>query len=295
MQVRSCKLFEADGNDNLFNALKSGTSPMRKEAKDFIQRLFEKTYLYLDRNLANDLRNQFHQRFWEMYLVAALLDTGKELERSRCTGPDICIESVNLPKIWIEAIAPQSGSGVDAVQEVRPRVVSSVPDDKIQLRLLNAFDEKFRKFKKYIGKNLVSCNEPCVIAINAALVPLARPDDDDVPRIVRSLLPIGNPVVTISRHTLEIISCGYTYKPSISKASGAQVPTTAFLDPEYSFISAVIYSDVDVLNHPQELGRALLLFHNPLAKNPLPLGFLKCGCEYWVENDELKDRNWNEV
>lgn len=293
--LNKSNIFEADGTDKFFNALKNEVSPWCAEAKVFTQNLWEKTHRHLDSDLANELRTQFHQRFWEMYLVAALLDAGKELDEGRSAGPDICIKSADLPKIWLEAIAPLSGSGADAVQEAQPKVVRSVPDEQIKLRLLHAFDEKYKKFKKYREKSLVSDDEPCVIAINAAQVPSASLDDDDVPRIVGSLLPFGNPVVTVSRHTLEVIDSSYAYKDGVFKASGTQIPTTSFLNHEYSGISAVIYSSVDVLNFPQELSRGLLLFHNPLARNPLPLGFLERGYEYWVEDEDLKNKNWNIV
>jgi len=289
-------IFEADGTDEFFNALKNEGRPWCIEAKVFTQNLLEKTHIYLDSDLINELRTQFHQRFWEMYLVAALLEAEKELEKGRSEGPDICIKFPDLPRIWVEAIAPIAGIGGDAVQEAPPKVVRSVPDEQIKLRLLHAFDEKFKKFREYKKKNLVCDAEPCIIAINAAQVPSARLDNDDVPRIVGSLLPFGNPVITLHRDTLEIIDSSYAYQEHVVKKSGTQIPTTSFLNPEYADISAVIYSNADVLNFPEELSCGLLLFHNPLARNPLPLGFLKRGYEYWVDDDdELKNKNWNTV
>ena len=286
-------IFEADGSDKFFNALKNEVSPWCAEAKVFTQSLWEKTHSYLDSDLANELRTQFHQRFWEMYLVAALLEAEKEIEKGRSVGPDICIKFADSPKIWMEAIAPLAGTGNDAVQEAPPRIVRSVPDEQIKLRLLHAFNEKFKKFKKYQEKNLICDIELCIIAINAAQVPSARLDNDDVPRIVSSLLPFGSPVITMSRDTLEVIDSSYAYQGHVAKTSGTQIPTTSFLNSEYADISAVIYSNVDVLNFPENLGHGLLLFHNPLARNPLPLGFLQCGVEYWVDDDELKSQNWN--
>lgn len=288
-------IFEADGTDQFFNALKNEINPSCAEAKVFTQKLWEKTHSHLDSDLANQLKSQFHKRFWEMYLVASLLDIGQELEKGRSEGPDIYIKSADFPKIWVEAVAALSGTGVDAVQKAQPKVVRSVPDVQIKLRLLTVFDTKFRHFKKHREKNLICDDEPYIIAVNAAQVPSARLDDDDVPRIVGSLLPFGSPVITMNRHTLEIIDSSYAYQDSLSKTSGTQIPTTSFLNPEYSGISAVIYSSVDVLNFPEELSHGLLLFHNPLARNPLLHGFLKRGYEYWIDDDELKNKNWNVV
>lgn len=85
----------------------------------------------------------------------------------------------------------------------------------------------------------------------------------------------------------------YKYQEKVIKASGTEIETTFFLNPEYSGISAVIYSCVDVFNYPTEISKAFLLFHNPLATSPLPLGFLKKGYEYWVD-EHLKNKNWNQ-
>jgi hypothetical protein len=295
VMLNKTDIFEADGSDKFFNALKTEGKPRYTEAKVFTQNLWERTHSYLDSDLANQLRSQFHQRFWEMYLVASLLDAEQELEKGRSEGPDICIKSADLPKIWIEAVTALPGTGEDAVPKAQLKVVRSVPSVQIKLRLLNVFDTKFKQFKKHGEKNLICDDEPYVIAINAAQVPSASLDNDDVPRIVSSLLPFGSPVITINRHTLEVIDSSYSYQDSLSKTSGTQIPTTSFLNPEYSGISAIIYSNVDVLNFPEELSHGLLLFHNPLARNPLPLGFLKRGYEYWVKDDELKNKNWNTV
>ena len=287
-------IFEADGTDQFFNALKNEINPSCAKAKVFTQKLWEKTHSHLDSDLANQLRSQFHQRFWEMYLVSVLLDAEKNLEKGRSKSPDICIKSADLPKIWVEAVTALPGTGVDAVQEAQPKVVRSVPDDQIKLRLLNSFSEKFKQFKRYREQNLVRDDESYIIAINAAQVPSATLDNDDIPRIVESLLPFGSPVITVNRQTLEVIDSSYTYQDSVSKTSGS-IPKTSFLNPEYFGISAVIYSSVDVFNFPEELNRGLLLFHNPLARNSLPLGFLKHGYEYWIDDDELKNKNWNVV
>ncbi|MGA7953899.1 MAG: hypothetical protein WCA07_10310 [Gloeobacterales cyanobacterium] len=285
-------IFEADGTDKFFIALKDEVNPECAKAKILTQNLWEETHSYLDSNLANELRSQFPQRFWEMYLVAVLLDSGKELEKGRSEGPDICIKSADLPKIWVEAVAVSPGNGANAVQESMLEVVRSVPDDPIKLRLLSVFNTKSKQFKKYREKNLICDEEPCVIAINAAQVPSVILDDYDVPRIVKSLLPLGNPTITVNSQTSAIIDSSYAYQDSVSKASGIQIETTHFVNPEYSGISAVIYSHVDVFN----LSHEMLLFHNPLARNPLPLGFLRSGYEYWFDKDgEYTNKNWNTI
>jgi hypothetical protein len=240
-----------------------------------------------------ELPVQSHQRFWEIYLAASLLESGLNLQHSSGRdGPDICIKADDGSQIWVEAVTASPGRGNDAVQEAEIGTVRSVPDDQIKLRLLNAFAEKNTKHKRYREKNWVSPEEPYIIAINAAQVPSARLELE-IPRIVRSLLPFGFQVLHLSRETSEVIGASYEYQGEVMKVSGTEIETTSFLNPEYSGISAVIYSCADVFNYPIEISKSLLLFHNPLATTPLPLGFLKKGHEYWVD-EHLKNKNWNQ-
>ncbi|MGB8699323.1 MAG: hypothetical protein WCD18_07905 [Thermosynechococcaceae cyanobacterium] len=153
--------------------------------------------------------------------------------------------------------------------------------------------KKNKRYKRYIKESWISPEAPYIIAINAAKVPSAT-KELEIPRIVRSLLPFGFQVLHLNRETLEETSTSYEYQGEIFKASGTKIDTTSFLNSEFSGISAVVYSCADAFNYPDEISKSLLLFHNPLAINPLPLGFLRKGYEYWVDNQHLKSRNWNQ-
>lgn len=285
-------IFEADGTDEVYCAIKDEINPRCKEAKIFVEALWKKSHSYIDPDVLAELPIQFHQRFWEIYLAASLLEAGLNLEHSiGRNGADICIKANDESRIWVEAVTASPGQGNDAVQEAELRVVRDVPDDQIKLRLLNAFSEKSRKYKRYRDRNWVSATEPYIIAINAAQVPSARLERE-IPRIVRSLLPFGHQVLHLDRKTMEIQGSSHNYQGAVIKTSGTEIETTSFLNAEYSGISAVIYSCIDAFNYPSEISRALLLFHNPLALNPVPLGFLKMGNEYWVES-YLRHQNWN--
>lgn len=286
-------VFELNGTDEVYRALKDEINSRCQEAKMFVEELWRRTHNYLDPDVLVELPIQFHQRFWEIYLAASLIDIGLQLEqRPRRDGPDLCIKTTSESRIWIEAVTASSGQGNDAVQEAESGVVRDVPDDQIKLRLLNAFGEKSKKYKSYREKNWVGPKDPYIIAINAAQVPSATAERE-VPRIVRALLPFGHQVLHLDRKTLEVVGTSHEYQGGVIKASGTAIETTSFLNIEYSGISAVIYSCVNVFNHPTEISRALLLFHNPLALNPIPLGFFKKGYEYWVDW-HLRDKNWNQ-
>ncbi|HZF12201.1 MAG TPA: hypothetical protein VFE33_25725 [Thermoanaerobaculia bacterium] len=289
------KMFEVAGTDEVYESVRMEINSQCREAKSFLQSLWTRAEAYLDSDLSLKITRDFHQRFWELYLASALLDAGLPLLPRKServmAGPDICISIGPERRIWVEAVAVSPGTGPDAVQEATPGVAQDVPDDPIKLRLLNAFDEKYRKHSAYLKKGVVCPSDPYVIAINAAMVPSAMLERE-VPRIVRSLLPFGHSVIHLDRESLKAVGSGHRYQGTVTKLSGAEIPTDAFLNSTFGSVSAVLYSWVDAFNHPDELGADLLLLHNPLALNSLDLGFLRRGHEFWVEWS-LRGKTWN--
>ena len=296
-------LFLKNSSDEIYNAIREEINPRCKRAKAFIENLWETVNPFLDSDFSSKLPLELHQRFWELYMTASVLDSNLHLVprgsgRSN-TGPDICIKAEhNNKRIWIEAVTASTGIGADAVQETESGIARDVPDDQIKLRLLNSFDEKHRKYIQYLKNDSVELGEAYIIALNAALIPSANLERE-VPRIVRALLPFGYQTLHFDSNSFKIVDSTYEYKGTVKKLSGTEIPTTSFLNSDYSGISAVIYSNVDAFNYPSTLGSSLLLFHNPLAANPLPVGFLRRGVEYWVErvekqsNCSLKRKSWN--
>jgi hypothetical protein len=291
-------LFDIEGTDEVYNALRGKLNPWCDEARSFIQELWRDVESYLDPDLPSKLPHEFHQRFWEIYLAASMVRAGIQLlprpGRHVDAGPDICFIGKSGKKVWIEAVTAFAGAGPDTVQEGRLGVARDVPDDQIKLRLLNAFDNKYRKYKEYMENDIISSEEPYVIAINAARVPSAMLERE-LPRIVRALLPFGHEVIHLDRQSLGVVGFSHEYKDTVEKISGARISTAPFLDLAYSGISAVLYSCVDVFNHPAAPGTDLLLLRNPIARNPLEAGFLGRGYEYWVEDMILKNKSWNAV
>jgi hypothetical protein len=287
-------LFEVAGTDEVYEYVRTEVNTQCREAKSFVESLWARANTYVDPDLPLKMPREFHQRFWELYLASAFLDSGLPLVPRRServvAGPDLCVSMRPETRIWVEAVAALPGTGPDAVHEGTPGIAREVPDDPIKLRLLNVFDEKCRKHASYLEKGVVGASDPYVIAINAAMVPSAMLERE-VPRIVRSLLPIGDGIVHLDRRSLKAVGSGHKYQSSITKLSGGEVPTDLFLDCRFRPVSAVLYSCADAFNHASETGAELLLLHNPLALNPLELGFLRRGREFWVELT-LKEETW---
>jgi hypothetical protein len=80
---------------------------------------------------------------------------------------------------------------------------------------------------------------------------------------------------------------GILYQDKIIKRSGAQVLTDIFFSKEYSGISGVLFSNVNLWHYPRKLGSDFLFIHNYRSKNPVPLGWLGMGIEFWWEEDGL--------
>jgi hypothetical protein len=264
--------------------------PKYSDDKKFIEEMWLQYEQYADIHFLNQAKIDFNQRIWEMYLACSLLFEGFSID-SKDKGPDILIDTGEL-KIWIEAIAPKPGAGEDAVSKQEFGTVREVPDEKIKLRYRSAIEEKYNKYKNYLKSKIVEPEDGYIIAINGSSIPSAR-REREIPRIIRSVLPFGNEFILIDSESNLPIDRFYNYQDISLKKSGSSVSTDIFLKPEYSGISAILFSFIDALNRPNKLGEDFVLLHNPIATRQLPKGFIKLGCEYWVDGSELKFTTWD--
>ncbi|MGB8699324.1 MAG: hypothetical protein WCD18_07910 [Thermosynechococcaceae cyanobacterium] len=143
--TETSSIFKTNGTDEVYCAIRDEINLRCQEAKIFVEKLWEKAHKYIDPDALQELPVQFHPRFWEIYLAAALLETGLNLQPSSGRdGPDICLKADDGSKVWVEAVTASPGDKDknDTVREAELGTVRSVPDDQIKLRLLNAFTEK---------------------------------------------------------------------------------------------------------------------------------------------------------
>lgn len=273
--------------DTPYGALCSPTTESLMAARAFIEELFRDNKDYVGTDLPSNAKRQLGKAFWELYVAQALRTHGVSLvSRAARTkaGPDFLIKQ---PRIWVEAIAPGPGSGADQVPELPlDGLARNVPDDPIQLRYLCAIDEKRKKFDRYRAQGIVGHDEPCVIALNGAEA--TNSGDWDPPRIVRLLFGIGWPVAHISRATGQVSSWSYQNRASVTKANGAQVSATGFLDGSTPGIAAILFSLATPWNACDfKPGRDFMVVHNPDAAAKLPLGFFPGYREYHVVDGQL--------
>lgn len=256
--------------------------------REFAESLWARFAPYADSNFRDEIACAFHQRYWEMYLGFGLLEAGLQLESNRTAGPDfkaVGHEGV----VWIEATAPEAGTGADAVPEMVYGQMQKVPDDRIILRLRGAIEEKYRKYHQYLESGQVSERDPYVIAINGRAVPHME-SEGHPPKIVKTLYPIGSAFVSFDQQTGEKVDEGFLRRYTIRKISGAEVDTTVFSSPNHAGISAVLYCNSNAGNHPEDpksVGGDFTILYNDNAKNPIQRGFLPAGTEFVIEGNGL--------
>ncbi|MDP3947758.1 MAG: hypothetical protein Q8Q41_03655 [bacterium] len=267
-------------------------NPDRKDVCDFVEGLWQQYESYAEPDFLNDAKKYFHAKTWEMYLGYLFKDSGFNLqEKTKKEGPDLHLRWNNRA-IWAEATAPESGTGNNAVPKYN-NGVQDQPVEQIILRLTSAIEEKFKKYKGYISKGIIKPDDFFVIAINGGRIPQAIVERE-IPYIVKSVLPFGNLVLDINRDIKKIVDSHYEYRDTIKTAKGSPVSTSIFQNKEYSSISAVLYSVMNIVNRPDKIGVEVHFVHNPLADHKLPFGIFPFGTEWWVENDALTRKDHDE-
>jgi len=256
------------------------------KARAFIEELWAKYQGLEDPHFLRDAQEHFLERFWEMYLGVTLIERGLRPSRKGNEGPEFNCDCLGQA-VWVEAVSPGPGVGEDRVEEPSPVGGTSVPTEKILLRFTNAVAEKRKRYLAAQAKGVVDDEACYVLAINSRRIPYA-PFGNTLPYYVQALLPIGAPTLVFDRTTRQTVDSYYALRETITKARGSVVSTATLLDPEYSFISAVLHSGVDCVNRPEVLGRDFSVLHNPNASRPLDMATFSWCKQYVFENWELK-------
>ncbi|MBI3250601.1 MAG: hypothetical protein HYZ61_01975 [Candidatus Andersenbacteria bacterium] len=262
----------------------SGSIPDRKQRFEELYKTYEP---YADRHFLRQVKKNFHQRTWEMYLACVFIANGIQISSSN-KGPDIKIFK-NGQTIWIECIAPAQGTGPDRVPNVQTEGLHSVPEDEMVLRLSAALKEKFIKYQEYLSKGIVAPKDIFIIAVNRGNFDYP---DTDLPLIFKCLFGLGHLTLSMdfSPEKGETVGSPYSHysqRISLVKKQGGSVPMNFFGNTAHAGISAVIYSKEFVLRHPKRLGEDCILVHNPLATNSLSPDTFRFFTQHKVQGEEL--------
>lgn len=213
---------------------------------------------------------------WEAMLYRHLSERGFEFRESRVRksgqlGPDFGILRSGHT-VWIEAVVP-APAGILAewlepprIGEFRPR---SMPHEAMLLRWTSAIKDKRDKIATYIERGIVLSGDAVAIAVNSCRLADFVADDHGIsqlPFAVEAVFPIGHLGIPITRDGRPDGEAQRMPRYSVRKATGAEVPTYAFLDPAFSMIGAIIGSN---RREMAAGGLRLTVVHNPLATCPL--------------------------
>jgi len=273
--------------DQAYNNLRDIQKDWMIDARMFCEELWKVYCPYADDHFLTEIQRDFYSRFWEMYLACSLIDMGINISCPK-PGPDIRINTGDSVT-WIEAVAPTAGApnSSDEVRQYEDLEAHNIPEEQIVLRYRNAIHEKYNtKYFEYLKKGIVNKTDSYVIAVNGSKIPYSRTDFSP-PRIVRTVLPVGYPQVTIDRKSSRITdTSSYQYRDKVSKKSGSEVSTALFFENFYAGLSAVLFSNVDPTNRPQFLGQDFVTVHNHRASNPVSEEFVRRGMEYRVRDTD---------
>ena len=254
---------------------------------------------FMDSGLADpkfvaELTSGSDSKFWscvsEALLAERLRDKTFPTRSRRGHGPDLLVMDGDR-KVWIELICPEPVGLPEAWLNIEPGKVGDFPHQEILLRWTSAVKEKAEKLlgsadgkvAGYIEREVVAADDAYVIAINgcrlrhgpfSALLGISQ-----FPFAAEAVFPVGPYELQINRETLKVVERGHQVRSHIEKPNGALVPASTFLDPRFAAVSAIWAVELDgssVIGNREPT----TVIHNPLATNPVPLGFLNADDEY---------------
>jgi len=238
----------------------------------------------LDSQFAHEFRTRPYERSWELILGSSLLAHGAQLVAKTAQGPDFKVIDGDR-FVWIEATAPTSGGGPDAIPVPPADAMFDYPERQIILRIRGAIEEKLKQFQSFAAVGGTGRDDAYVIAVNGMQFHTII-DGDTAPAVLKAVLPIGAPQIRINGVTGEVVDNSVEYRPARLRHSGSEVATTCFLDPAYSSVSAVLFSEANFLMGPEWVSQCTTVVHNPRATQPLPSGWFGFGREIFIHIDD---------
>lgn len=214
---------------------------------------------FADRHFLDQVKRQFHQRTWEMY-VGRILSRAFDIE-SDDSGPDFTVNN----QLYIECVCCTVGSS-DNPNSV-PSIISdgqvrAVPQHPIFLRVASVFKEKADKYTNWLQRGIISDDKPYVIAINIGELGYIEPSDR--PWVMSTLLGINGIVYYPDTGEQE-----FARLLRVEKKDGGSVPIAQFCSRQYDYVSGVLFSNQTVLSHLLSKPNEYHFINNPYARTPV--------------------------
>lgn len=244
---------------------------IKKRRRKF-EKLWQNFEPYADNNFLTEIKTNFHQRSWEMYLGNVLLEK-KLAIKSQNGGPDFILDD----DIYIECVALTRGdlTKPDSVPEMfvakTPEEIyeHDVPVDQMILRITQVINNKaLDQYKEWRSKKWFKADAPFIIAINTG--DLQYVDNPSMPNVIKALF--GFQFMQIN---LKNGKKSYSHRDKIEKVNKEPVFVNYFINNSFSFVSGVLFSDKAVLNHPDKIGDDCIFVNNPFSSLPVDQKFAK--------------------
>ncbi len=266
-----------------------------------------------DNKIIKEFQTTFHSSFWEFYLFALFKELNFELDQTH-DRPDFIIKAPE--EIYIEAVVPEINDKTGIPESMRDMddIISMFIPPYEQTDFYKVLDEAIirqsnsilKKRNNYI-KNYSKCDwideKPYVIALSSY-------DQINYGReFIYPMLALLYGMYYVPEKE------DYEIRNSVKKDNGADIPIGIFNNPDYSNISAIIYSSTITIGKltslsisngkrstinevyglykdykdsdkpyklnivspetPEELSDGVFIFHNPNAKHKLPLTYFE--------------------
>jgi len=236
-----------------------------EERRDKFNNLWKQFKPLADTHFLSQIKKEFHERTWEMYVGCVLKKYFSDVS-SGDSGPDFILNKDKTDETFIEAVACKKGDSADAVPDMiiaeKPEDITAqnVPHDEMLLRLSRSIERKAKKYKNFI----IDKNKPYIIAVNKGAL---KHPDPQIPLVLKCLFGLG--YEHFKKVDGPFIYNGWTRREYVEKKNGKKIPMIFFEKDENNFVSAVIYSSINILNSPQDIGSDCIMVHNPKAKCPV--------------------------
>lgn len=262
-----------------------GDGDWAPKARAYLEDLYSLTSDVLDRKFQQQAKDHLHGCFAEMYFAAVCRKRlSLSISHPSDKGLDFYLDDFNC---WVECVAPTDGypNSEDTIPSFDDGISYDFPERQFLLRLSSVFSTKSKKVIADKSDGLVLENQPVVIFISVA-------DLRDKfcvylhPPIFHVLLGLGVMNFIFDEKSEKLLRTTYEQKKFIERSGDKpDIEIGYFFDPNYSHISAVVYSlaDFSNLRAQSEWGSDFYVLHNPLAKNKLPYGSISCGKEFYVD------------
>jgi len=253
-----------------------------KERREIFDRLWKNYQSYADSHFLNQIRTNFHQRSWEMYIGNVLLKKGLIIQ-SKNKGPDFVIDKT----AYVECVAPTKGDPAkhDSVPEMHVATkleeihVQDVPVDKMVLRITQAIKDKaLDQYGNWRNKELVDLKTPFIIAVNTG--DFGHVENPSMPNVVKALFGFQFMEINIKTG-----ATSFSHRDKIEKTNGKPVSVNYFVDNNFSFVSGVLFSDKTILDHPENIGDDCIFVNNPFAEYPVNNEFSKLFKGWFASKD----------